>query len=106
MSTSLCRIALVSTDWSEMLRNSRKDSLRPAGPPVLIRTEEAANLAKDLCASRLGGLLRRTNQNGTDLRGGFARSGLVVRCGKVLIFRGIDVTLQMFHPLTLIPGQL
>ena len=51
MSTSLCRIALVSTDWSEMLRNSRKDSLRPAGPPVLIRTEEAANLAKDLSAS-------------------------------------------------------
>ena len=27
----LIRIALVSTDWSEILRNSRKDSLRPAG---------------------------------------------------------------------------
>jgi len=77
MSTSLCRIALVSTDWSEMLRNSRKDSLRPAGPPVLIRTEEAANLAKDLSASRLGGLLGRTNRNGTGLRVGFAESGPV-----------------------------
>ena len=77
MSTSLYRIALVSTDGSEILRNSRKDSLRPAGPPVLIRTEEAANLAKDLSASRLGGLLGRTNRNGTGLRGGFARSGPV-----------------------------
>jgi len=29
-----------------------------------------------------------------------------VRREKVLIFRGIDVTLQMFHPPTLVPGQL
>ena len=29
-----------------------------------------------------------------------------VRREKVLVFRGIDVTLQMFHPPTLIPGQL
>src|SRR5271157_3554843 len=28
-----------------------------------------------------------------------------VRREKVLVFRGIDVTLQMFHPPTLVPGQ-